>query len=362
MNRCILLYFCVFFVAQLQAQTFWAIVATDIEDKDLGIASLSDAEIMQKTFETAAWGINYKLQLISLNKRDFKSSVIRDKIKAIPAKPNDLIFFYYSGLGYYPPNSISEYPFLTLKDYEKDPISLDEIADLILSKKARFGTAMADCRNTLFDTTPVVASTQVIEDIRALILKKLFLEPCGIVKVASAQKNERILSLKTPYSGSLFTAFFVDEFEQRLWGNLEEINGYSLDNLLSSTKNIADYNGQHPIWASYGCDVKKQQAQKMSFETILSAATIQARFNEIVITENLKEKKKLIDQLGHYFAKDARVMVYGDINQSQITIKQYLQSLLINTSQIKQIFLLPGGLKRTNDFILIKQIAVQYIR
>lgn len=218
MKTKLLLFLFAFSILKVFSQTTHLILVSDYGDKDFGVISLADEELMTNLFKKND-RIGYKLEPIYVNKTQpagFNSTALKSAITALKVNPNDIVVFYYSGLGAYQPKS--NFPFLKF-DSKDSLLSLDLITTLIQKKGAKFSLVMADCRNTMtFELPkPIERNTTITADISKQILSKLYLEnPCKVIKIASTKKNEPVLSYQ---NNSVFTFMLGISFEQMMYSN-----------------------------------------------------------------------------------------------------------------------------------------------
>jgi hypothetical protein len=220
-----------------QAQTLHLILVSDYGNKDFGMISLKDEEMIGTMFKKIGGQIDYNLQTAYVNKNTkegFTVNAVWKALKDTSIHPKDIVVFYYSGFGAYSPKSalpslqLDNSSLLSLNKYTLLP--LDEIAGFLQTKGIKLGMVMADCRNTMTNRypTPLPRNTIIKEDRTKEILKKLFLgESCRILKIASAQKGKPVFAIQR---NSVFTYSLTEAFEDMLYAKtLKEVN---LDNLL----------------------------------------------------------------------------------------------------------------------------------
>ncbi len=223
----------------LKSQTIHFLSATDLSDQDFAIVTNKSYTHFIKVFKTINTNLGYEpIKETYLSGNKFTAEYIKNSIKNFVIKPNDIVVFYYSGKVNYPAKSISEYPYLNLNDAKANPISFDEIANLLKAKGARLAIAIADGRNTKVrletPEKPDDRNTEVVANNRVEIIKHLMNTTCGLVKIASNMKNEPayVISNRTkiyaipnsndykivsdPNEYSVFSISFVEVFERIL--------------------------------------------------------------------------------------------------------------------------------------------------
>ncbi|MFN8354876.1 MAG: caspase family protein [Spirosomataceae bacterium] len=395
------------------AQTLHVVLVADLQDKQFGMMSLQDQERMTKIVETIGWGLGYKLQTtyLSPNSRNFNAEAAKQAIQTLKTQPNDIILFYYSGLGYYPSATsetvaatsnnwlsrmfsrsaasasnkakvlpANEFPSFQLNGYEKNPLSLDNVADLITAKGVRFGMVIADCRNT-FPPPPTgfAESTVFMEDIRKLVLRKLFLESCGVLKVASVRRGESVYTnvLRT---GSAFTTAFSSAFHDILLRTtFKTLKDVSLDKLLRNTQEIVetgtialgglkDYvtpeQMPHAMWTLNDCNASLRTIIKPlpSYDQVPTVWDLEKEFKQLIATDNTAERQKQIEKLSTYFHKTASVKVLRSAQTDSLTrqvtmpISDYLHDFVQKNAKLVSLRVHPVSIKRTDDYLLITEL------
>ncbi len=394
------------------AQTLHVIFVADLQDKQFGKVSLGDQDQMFRVFETIKWGLGYKLQTtyLSPNSKNFTAEAIKKTIQTLKTQPNDIIFVHYSGLGYYPsannesstasrgwlssffsrsaasvpkktkPFRASDFPSFQLTEYEKNPLSLDDVGNLIAAKGVRFGLVMADCRNSFpLPLINDVASTIIMEDIRKLVLRKLFLESCGVLKVASAHQGESVYTNVFRTSSAFTTAFSSAFYEMLLMTTFKTLKGVSLDKLLNNTQKMMEigpvHQGglgghvtpekmPHALWKMNDCNtsLKKIITPLPSYDQVPTIRDLEKELKQLAETENAADRAKQIEKLSTYFDKNASVKVtrYAQTDtlsrQATIPIMAYLQGLGKPNPKLMEFRLHPIHIKRTEDFLLITEL------
>ena len=230
----------------VKSQTLHAILVSDVEDPKLGGVSLRDEGKILDILTTAEWGTGLKLKTYYHNRATFTVSAIRETLDNLPVQSQDVVFFYYTGLGHYPEKS-DAFPTFKLKESlfqpvfvffnQRLPLSLNEVGEILHEKGARLNIVMADCRDAalppLYIDWQPEQGTSVEEDVKKVFLKKLFLGSCGLVKVASARSGQKVWAeVSGKPVGSLYTEKFFRNFEKMLDppktdGNIEPLSRFA---------------------------------------------------------------------------------------------------------------------------------------
>lgn len=226
-----------------QAQKLHLIFVSDYENKDFGMISLKDEDMVGTMFKKVGKQIGYDLKTTYVNKNSpsgFTSEGVWAAVKDTSIHAKDIVVFYYSGFGVYTAKSVlpslqlDNNSLLSFSKYTELP--LDDIANFLQTKGIKLGMVMADCRNTMTDRypTPLPRNTEVRADRSKEILKKLFLgESCRILKIASSQKGKPVFAIQ---KNSVFTYSLTEAFEDMLVAkNLQDV---SLDRFLARINTI----------------------------------------------------------------------------------------------------------------------------
>jgi Caspase domain len=358
----------ILFFTKTNAQTLHLIMLSDYADPKFGGISLADEEEMLKIFKTVEWGLGYKIKVSYLNSNNNmfdKASVIKS-LDSLNTKtvPNDIIVFFYSGLGFYPPKSKATFPTFKLKDYKKSPISLDNIAQIIASKNVRLGIVLADCRDSFPLTPPVFVQPLIVtEDLRKLIIRKLFLEQTGILKIASANKGNPTWKMPV-FNISAFMYSFSETFVHSLQTDAEKIPLLSFDYILKNTqKKMENYlKGFIPLdkpqfshWEFIPSPPKLNSIITLyppSTFIIPTEKELKEQLNILVNSTDSLEINSSASKLSNLFTKKATIEIKAnDTPTKQMTIEEYMTQTAKYDKKIKRsINFNELDFKRTEDF------------
>jgi hypothetical protein len=237
-------------------QTLHLITVGAFDDKKLSSAVFSDIEVMKENLNFICQNINYKLTTKIIGNADFNSNSILKSLDTIKVEPQDIIFFYYSGHGYNDSNANTRFPIFQLNDFKQHQLLVDDVSDLLKAKNARLSITMGDmCNNFLpngekgMGKIISIKGGYVSEDMNP-VLRKLFLETQGYIKIASSEKSQ----FSNAYQdGSLYTKAFdkalteaIDKNTEISWESLLEDAQQRLELLLPSKvqRSIYDINGK----------------------------------------------------------------------------------------------------------------------
>ena len=236
------------------SQTLHAILVSDVEDRKLGGFSLGDEGRIMQVLKTAEWGTGLKLKTYYLNRTSFTAKAVRETLSQMRVGSRDVVFFYYSGLGYYPGQN-DKFPTFKLKKNALQifsnnnlALSLNEVGNILQNKGARLNVVMADCRDTDPGSLGIVAGPYIDEDVRQVFLKKLFLGSSGLVKIASAKEGQQVFAL-------IYTRIFGSTFDNLLDSGFNGVRAATWPQFLKITES-------HP--KSFGIDISNPASYKQT--------------------------------------------------------------------------------------------------
>ena len=328
MKHSILSLLLIFGTLGASAQKLHLIMVSDLKDKEFGKIGLQNESYMLKIFKTVENKLSYNLQSIYLNKNNFTAATLKKTIDTLKVTPKDIIVFLYTGYGYYPASNKSQFPFLQLNDFQKTPLSLQEVGSSLKLKKVQLCLAMADCRDSTLIYPPqseIYSTVSARADKRKLILKQLFLSKSGLITVASCSKNQRaFVSYKTYINEaskqlaneetvSVFMKAFNDSFENVLRTDWKDINGVSFEKLLSATaqrmKSDLEY-GKFDMTQTLNWKIDTNTiASKFQPISVFSEADLNKKFAKFIITKNKAARKKLADDMVDIFEEQCNLQI-----------------------------------------------------
>ncbi|MGX5857320.1 caspase family protein [Dyadobacter jiangsuensis] len=305
---CSLLLASILFTSPLcQAQSFYAVLVADTKDPSLGASCEKDLEEMSGTLRNISKKIEYNYRELVCHQDKFGKGGIQEAISKIQCKPEDIIFFYYTGHGINAEKS--KFPILYLKD---ENMELETVHRLLKEKKPRFCLTLGDCCNNLFPgrrgmrpAKPVLKGIGVTQDTK--ILRKLFVEANGDLLISSAKKGERATA--HPNEGS----FYSNTWMQAIAYAENHNTHVSWETLLADAENRLQENLK-----SLPDSLKHHSQWVRSFpETVLpcpeTSFTEINRFLNVLADEKLdfNERNKLrsLGQKG-FFGPSAQVSIY----------------------------------------------------
>jgi len=289
----------------VKSQTLHAILVSDVEDSRLGGTSLAGEGRIMQVLKAAEWGTELKLKTYYHNRATFTANAVRETLKDMQIGDKDVVFFYYTGLGYYAGKN-KMFPTFQLKENgmqpllslvkKNVPLSVDEVGKVLQSKGARLNVVFADCPDT--ETDPLLGSgLYTDEDVRKVFLKKLFLGSCGLVKIANARGVNG------------FTNRFTLGFKQLLRQKFDAARIATWPQLLSGP-----LGGSHLVSEIKSCSASQRRVTTSypSYRYSETAGAIGKKLVLLYDISSLKEKNnndvdKLTKEISQAFRPDASI-------------------------------------------------------
>lgn len=355
-------------------QTLHLIMVSDVEDKRFGPISIYDEEALTRMFETVKSYLNYTLQVSYLNRSRFNSKAVLRSLDTLKTQPNDLIVWYYSGLGFYPPNRKSQYPSFRLKDFNSQPLTLDDVADRISKKGVRLAWVMADLRNAFPTYTVVLAPMLPIEDIRKLVVEKLFLEPCGVLKLTSSQPGKPTYTNKRRSNSAFMFSLTRSFYDVLHKTTLQTLRHVSLDSLIKSTQQGIDLelklwipkNTQQKMsWTLQPCTTLQRGAIRpvRSFEGIPTQDNLDSLLNSLVGVTDRAVRRAIVAKIRELFEENATIQLSteGVNEQTKYTLEAFVQWLINPNPSVVAFSFLPYDTQRSADFKQFKSLKLTQV-
>lgn len=218
----------------VEAKTFHGIIMSDVEDPSIGNACVQNAEKMLKEFKEFAIHNNSKLFVHEFKGEQFSKKEILKHLKNLKPATDDVIFFYYSGHGFY------EQGLGKILKLNDEKLALKEIEDILDRKLADLKFIVTDCcsqkipfgisdiyvTNSREDLTVKEAGVSI--RIRSNNYRRL-LSYQGLLKVESSQPGQYSYAND---EGGVFTNFFLSSIHQHV-----EKGDATWRDILGKTKN-----------------------------------------------------------------------------------------------------------------------------
>ena len=367
---CLLLY-----GSSASAQTFRLYLAGDVTDREFGVATISDLEAVSDMAKMVSNILEYKLEIKHLTQRDFNAGNARNVLNGIRSKRKDILFFYYSGKGLYPESSTSRFPVFDMPSRLSKPLSLDEVAAIFDSKKESLGIVMADCRDTFPTGFSIDGDLTISEDfVEKLIIQKVFLGSCGIVKVASSSEGQPVYTTKGG-SSSAFTHGFTRNLNLMLsWAGIRDIDRISLDFLINMSsgqwQNEGGTEPQTSVTERLPCpETRRPLAVKFpSFKNAISYEELAKSNNTTVRNNRQGNSITVANDIKQGFHKKARVTIkklkepnFTPIETVTLPIEDYWKHVSKVDATLMDRRINSNSVRRTSDFTKILSMEVEEV-
>ncbi|MGV3599700.1 MAG: caspase family protein [Dyadobacter fermentans] len=300
-------------------QSFYAVLVADTRDPAIGSGCQKDLAEMSGTLRSISKKIEYNYREIVCDQEKFGKAGIQEAISNIECKPEDIIFFYYTGHGISNDVGSSRFPVLYLKD---ENLELEIVHGLLRDKNPRFCLTFGDCCNNLVTgpTPPATRGITVTKDTE--MLRQLFVQANGDLLISSAKKGEKATA--HPREGSFYSnnwmqalAYAGSKDKQASWEKLladaENRLQESLKNFPDSVKHHSQWIGNFPerIGAS-GSSAANTQAQVQMVDL--------QRYISIIADKKLpaSEREQAVEMAVSLFGKD--YMQNGERRSPQVQV------------------------------------------
>ncbi len=367
-------------------QTLHAILVSDVEDPKLGGISLSDEATILEILKNAEGGTGLKLQTYYHNTSSFTAKAVRETLNQMRVGPKDVVFFYYTGLGYYPgPND--KFPTFKLKEnalriFSNNDLmlSLDEVGDILQSKGARLNIVMADCRDTVEDLMTIAATTNLDEDVSAIFLKKLFLGSCGLIKVASAGKGKEVWANQGQFGiGSVYTENFNSTFKGMLEAQFNGVRQATWPQILENAESNEIYprkddrsrrvDTQKAVYEIRACSAsqRRRTTRYATYKYSLTVGDIGSKLDKY--RKSGGDYEKLSDEISQAFYRDAKINLvqknkYPESHpqakktEGEMSVADFLAQFKSASSQIQSVYPDFGSLQRTPNKEYLTSLSI----
>lgn len=177
------------------------------------IGTTEDSKLIREFVNNVQKATGLRLSVKTIDDSGFNDKNVINAINNIVAKPDDIIFFYYTGHGINRGQHRNQkLPNLVLSGIESDQLSLDSIASTILSKNARLSIVLADACNNFIPTGSAKGMDTLEQvDFNSDGYQKLFAVRGSIVGTASEMGQTASGEDK---KGGYFTRHFLREFNE----------------------------------------------------------------------------------------------------------------------------------------------------
>lgn len=348
--KSILLSFCLcLLLKSVNAQNLHLILASDYADPTFGKVSLQNEDDIEKMYHNVCSKLGYRLKKIYFNNgignQHFNQTDIVSSLAKMKTNSEDIIIFYYSGYATFPENSNSNFPSFKLTD---NTLAMDEVAKQLREKMGRLVMVIADIRETNNELINFPRPLSKEEGFSKIIAQKIFLEPVGVYKIASAKKNMP----SYPY----FTKAFTDNYYQALeTTDAELIPPTTINFMLKNTQlqlnsmiKQSEVKNPQQIIASFEKVEKPVKSYLSSNFEIPNPKELKTQLEFLVNSSVEEDRKKAAEVLKKLFTSNAIIEV--KIENRNINIQNNEVAKMSIEGYIKQTVKYDKTVKRTINF------------
>ncbi|ARK12639.1 hypothetical protein A6C57_21140 [Fibrella sp. ES10-3-2-2] len=325
------------------APTLHVLYVLEQDDREYGVLNMTNETNMTQIMETVQLGLGYRRRTTYLNKGTFTAAILRQTIAKLKTQPRDIIVIYYSGYGIVPTKNTVSFANWKLRNVPEKGLPVAEVEGWLTAKKVHLGLIIADCSGQFLANNGHAASVGAgMLDLRKQVLRRLFLNTCGIVKMGSSLPllpswvNKR-------YEGSVFTTAFYQGFDRMLSiSTREELDRVSFQYLAERTQTYMSMTlgglpfQQEPVLDQKSCRVAARTSAKRPSLDPLAPETLSNLLTAVVLNPQAVQTPQIRQQLLALALPDATVEVtrftgqyYSDLkpvanSTQQFTLSEYL--------------------------------------
>lgn len=239
----------------LSAQTFHAIIFADTTDPSIGEGDKNDFINMSMEFSTIAAATGMQLKTYYYKDERCSHDNLVELLSTMQTKPEDIIFFYYSGHGTRSSNDDSDFPQMCLASrYDSHFYPLEKTLAKLASLPSRLRIVLGDCCNSVVEgVTPKDYASKGVtvltkEPVNAY--RSLFCNLRGNVIASGSQRGEA--SLTMTFGGrprGVFTKNFLDVLQEVAKDGLDVAWDDIMRNTQKKTQEMTRDYGEHtPVY------------------------------------------------------------------------------------------------------------------
>lgn len=206
-------------VTTTQAQTIHAIVVCDTNDERTGKGAIRNLKHIQQLLQAIAASASYDLSTTVItsgtakNSRKIKASDITGTLQMKMIKPQDIVFFYFSGHGGASRDHLDSLPIPSLNQNLSYTLTFKKIREKINQTNCRLSIVLGQLCNSyprqkieLDECNSPKVKISNLHRVPKPILRQLFVEPSGNITATSAKKGSMSRSFLN-YGGDFTWSF-----------------------------------------------------------------------------------------------------------------------------------------------------------
>ena len=212
---------------------FYYLVVGNTKDATIGKGCSLDLNNMGFVVKQIANDLNLPFHAAEVSGEKFNKENVLNAITAIKPKPQDIVFFYYSGHGFsfkddpehiYPQMDLRSLPPVYSEAVIKSSTkNIEEVFSMIKSKGARLNLVISDCCNSLIEFYRYFPNPNIVPQpynfpINKEVASLLFLKTKASLLATAASKGQYAVSDET--TGGVFT----NNFYELLYGNCYDLH------------------------------------------------------------------------------------------------------------------------------------------
>ncbi|CCH02888.1 hypothetical protein FAES_4889 [Fibrella aestuarina BUZ 2] len=287
------------------AQRLHVVYALEQNDRALGLVTLANDELMTQVMKTVEWGLGYPMAITYLPKESFTGVALKKTLANLKTGPKDVIVLYYSGFGLMPTRPADSFANWRFTDVAQRGLAVSDVESWLMAKKARLRVIIADCTTERIRNDKYVAGgIGVGPDLRKQVVRRLFQQPCGLVKLGSSLPTQ-LAWIREGMPGTVFTIGFNQAFQNLLlstvdsaslarvsWPFLVENTAGMMNNLLYKLPF-----GQQPVLEVKPCQRQPGSVTPPTVVDPLANETLSGLFSALLLNPDSLRRAQLTKKL-----------------------------------------------------------------
>lgn len=354
--------------AQVSAQTLHAIIACHTTDRSVGDQMSVNMRNVRNQIQTIASALECDYDEYVIDGPKCTKANITDIVSKMDVDPNDIILFYYGGHGSHANNNSDDpWPQMCMNtNIQSLYFPVKSLDKMIAAKYPQLQIMIMDCCNKEQDGVtikPLFGSNgneaTKLSNYNPSILKKLFLENKGNVKITSSKLGQ--YSWCRP-NGSIFTNNMIEVLDEVGQGRMTDPSWEKIckeaQDRTSRVNDLPDGAKQDPYYSAnvnhIGDPGHIPPKPRFTDQTLYNAL-------QTLISQDQSKDKRLanISSIKNkYFTNDAHVVTVGKNGTSKIMyedVDAFLRRLALS-NDIKQINVIESNDQAKNSLITVHEI------